>query len=401
MSEKSSKREITPERDKFIRDVKKKLYAAYEKSGLNISALLDHLERTYGFGLNKGTLTKLLDEDDTTSMDYACLIAVSHFFGFDFNKLLTPEYNSDKPMIYRALAGEQQPQEVEEVEPAGNLKYDPSQKFIDSLNGTQGQFLILNDEGYEGQFTGYYMPDSHGATTPKKFTLTMRMQDDGTLDAELVRKTRYKNPRTNRMEENIDVYRGVPVYVKAYRSILILLTSVKNSGECWLLAFAYEKYPTKVGLIYRHGLMITGESISGAALSAESFLLFNTPITGEKKKYLHGLLKAPNRIFTVSVEEAHKMAESNPDVAAFLEQYEKMLNLGRTEMYFINEDNILTDKTTGMDKYDRAKALLMLKTISTVAGVYHFRAKYRYTGFAVKDLAEAVLDDPDDEDEAE
>lgn len=100
--------------------------------------------------------------------------------------------------------------------------------------------------------------------------------------------------------------------------------------------------------------MITGERISGAALSAESFLFFNTPVTGEKEKYLHGLFKAPNRIFTVSVEEAHKMAESNFDVAAFLEQYEKMLNLGRAEMYLINEDNILTDKTTGIEKYDRA-----------------------------------------------
>ena len=394
-------KDITLEREEYIRGVKKKLSEALVKSKLTNAALLTQLEDTYGFGLNRGTLSKLFDENDTTSLDYACLVTVCHFFGFDFNKILEPEVKPGFPPRYRDIAGEEYglPDEERGINRTGAREIDTGKAFIESLRDAQDQFLILNDEGYEGVFTGYYLPESQRKPAPRKFTLEMKKQDNGTMKARLEQKIRFMNPKTKKMETKSEVFVGVPVYVKAYRSVMILMTSDKNTGECWLLAFAYQKYDTEVGLVYRHGLMLTGESIKGAALSAETFLLFNTPVKKDKQKFLTGLLKAPNWRYTVSVDEAKELAEKDPDVKEFLEKFDKILEMNRQDVYVIHEDDILTANAVKMEKYDRVKGLLMLKAISTVAGVYHFRAKHRYTGFAVNYLAEAMLDEPGDDEE--
>lgn len=126
---------------------------------------------------------------------------------------------------------------------------------------------------------------------------------------------------------------------------------------------------------------------------AQDFLLFNKPLAEDKLKYVPGLLKIPNGDFCVSVENAEALAKEHEEVRVFLEKLQKVLELNRSEMYVLNEDNILSGKTPDLSKYDCLKALLFLKEKSTVADKCYFDASSKFYGFVKSCLLRK--DEPD------
>ena len=395
--------EKEPHRKEYIERVKMALNAAFEEAAKNEKLtkkdLLEKLQATYGFKLTKQTLNNLFNLK-SNSLDYACLVTVCRFFGFDFNKILSPEPLKDQDEKFRKYASlELRAADCQDLSGVDNGT--PADiPFMECMSGVKDQFLVLNDKHYYGTFYGYTAPAGGTKTTPNMFVLKIGPDENtGAITATLTAEKAYED--SDKKGKSKTSYHGIPVFAKRYLAILLLMVNDDNSGGFVQLSFSYEEYPEELGLIYRHGILMTGESIKGAALSTESFLLFNKKVSREKYKYLSGLLKAPNHNFSVPVEEAKKLAEKDEDVAEFLEKFKELLDRNKKEVYMINEDNILTDRASDMMKYDIVKALLLLKEKSKLAYTYHYRARYRYTGFAVKEIAKAKLemDDESEDDE--
>lgn len=399
---KKTKRELEPERIEYIGRVKTALNNAFEeakeKYGLSKTGLRKKLEETYGLRISQQTLDNLF-RHSSKSMDFACLMTVCRFFGFDLNKVLNlePIEGKKEEYKYRTCAdSELRAVDCPDLEGIGS-EACADIPFSRSVDSVKDKFLLLNDPDYEGTFYGYTAPSENSKKSPNIFELRIeRNKDTGVIEAELTTERAYED--SNVKGKNRYVYRGIPVFVKRYLAVVLFLLNEDNSGDFLQIAFSYEEYTNDLGLIFRHGILLTGESINGASLSTQSILLFNKKVPANKNKYLFGLLKAPNHNFSIPVDEAEKIAKKDKDVAEFLEKFKGVLDRNKKEVYMLNEDNILHDRASDMEKYDVVKALLLLKKHSKLASTYHYRARYRYTGFAVKYLAEAKLE-VDDENE--
>ena len=391
-------------RKKYVEGVKRALNDALDeaakKEKLTKKELLEKLQETYGFKLTKQTLNNLFSFKNN-SLDYACLVTVCRFFGFDFNKILAPKpIKGAKEEFRRYASSDLRAADCPDFNGADSGTY-ADVPFVDCMSDVKDKFLVLNDTDYMGVFYGYTAPTDGAKTTPNMFTLTIEPDSDtGVVSATLTTEKAYED--SDKKGKSKNTYHGIPVFVKRYLAVLLFMVNDNNSGGFVQLSFSYEEYPDELGLIYRHGILMTGESINGASLSTQSFLLFNKKVSSKNYKYMYGLLKAPNHNFNVPVKEAEKLAEKDEDVAEFLVKFKDVLERNKKEVYMINEDNILTDRASDMLKYNVVRALLLLKSKSKLANTYHYRARYRYTGFAVKCLAEAKLEvdeenDGDDE----
>lgn len=370
------KREVPEEQRAFIERVKRELDEHFTESKLNKSQLLSMLEETYGFPINKGTLDNLFKYDNP-NIDFICFVTVCHFFGININGMMTLPILTAKHLRY---TGEGKELEKKSVLPQASSarERDP---FFESVQAVRQKFPVLKDEGYVGEFKGFIMPPTTSNDSISDFDLTMKKDEDGVMRATVVRTTSYYSSKARKMKTEKFIYHGVPVFAKKYKAVLLFLTEETANGEFYLLSFGFEEYRTDEGLVFRQGLSLTGEAFGRGSLVAQNFLIFNKPIEESKMKYISGLLKAPNNEVCISVEEANKLAARYPEVRRFMDELSGVLKLNKKEMYVLDEDNILTDKTSSLSRYDRIKALLLLKSKSTVGGKYYYQADCKYAGF--------------------
>lgn len=398
-SEKSKKKKkLEKARREYIDNIKKELNnalnAAQVKSGLNIPQLAIKLKETYGFNINRQTLYNLFSFE-SDCMDYACLLVVCRYFGFDFNKFLSPMPIEGKEESYRTCSSSKL-----RAEDCPDLNGDDNGIFADvpfihSVENVRDKFLLLNDEGYTGKFYGYTAPDDDQKENPNIFVLDI---DPNDLKTTLTIDKLYKD--VNVKGTNTYSYHGIPVYVKRWGIVIFFLVNDDKSGDFIQLAFSYQEYTNGLGLIFRHGILLTGENTNSATVKTKSFLLFRKQVFKKNYKYMLGLLRAPNHNFSIPVKDAEELAEEDKIVKEFLSEYKEILDRNKKEVYVINEDNIMSDRASTQNKYDTIRAMLLLKQKSMLAYVHHYRAKYRYTGFSVKELAKAKVEvDEDNEQE--
>lgn len=348
----------------YVQNIKSALNVALTESTLKISQLQALLEKTYGFNINKGTLANLFDVNNT-NMDYACLVTTCKFFGLDFSEYLEPKELIQKNPVYAAL-GESALRSVFDSTPVENSP------FMESLESVKDRFTLLTDDGYMGKFYGFIVSPSKSSESINDFTLDIWM-DDGVTYAKFVRRSPGRKPF---------IYTGIPYYSKAYKAVLLFMTDGAN-GEFYFLSFGFQQYRTEEGLLFRQGLAITGESLGVGALVSQNFVLTKSDISKdkEKRKYIHGLLKAPNNQFCVPVVTVNRLAEEYPEVQRLLRAMPATIGNEKEEVYIMNEDTILSVERVDMSKQERIKALLLLKGESLVADKYYYLANSKYSGF--------------------
>ncbi|MBQ7359521.1 MAG: hypothetical protein IJW63_05455 [Lachnospiraceae bacterium] len=376
-------------RDAYIKKVKKALNAARneanKKEELSEYKLLAEIRKAYGFKLARQTLRNLFDEK-SNSLDYACLVTVCRFYGFDFNKILSPEPINGAEEKFRTCAAPRYRVLDDQNNKGINNEIYAGELFAKSTREVKDKFLVLTDDSYFGTFYGYTASEDSTKTTPNEFTLKIE-RDANTDVSSATLRTTMSYEDSGKVNDVVESYHGIPVFVTSYRVIILFLVK-DNTGEFRQMSFSYKEHENGMGLIFRHGIMLTGERLNGETLCAQSFVLFNKQIQEDKYQYLLGLLKTPNHTFSVPIDEAMELAKTDVDVADFLEQFSGALNRHRKEVYMINEDNILHDKASNMMKDNIVKALLRLKQKARLQNVYHYRAaKYRFENFAVSELA--------------
>lgn len=367
----AGRKELEEAQLEYVRQVKSSLAAALGASSLNVTQLAVILHDTYGFNINKGTLKTLFDINNS-NMDYACLVTVSRFFGFDFNELLRPEILEDRNEYFTDKAKVAKRLLLEKEEETNRPKDNP---FMESLRTVKSKFTLLEDEGYMGDFHGFIVSPSKSSDSISEFKLSI-WKEDGVSYAKFIRKSNGKQKK-----EKFE-YTGSPYYSKAYKAVLLFLTD-KTKGEFYFLSFGFQQYRTEEGLLFRQGLAVTGESLGVGALVAQNFVLTGTDISKdkEKRKYIHGLLKAPNNEFCIPADTVQRLAKQHPEVEMLLKELHGTIDQEKEEVYIMNEDNILSVGRVSMSKYDRIKALLILKGESLVADKYYYWADSKFSGF--------------------
>lgn len=364
----AKKRELPdPQMDYIIR-IKGQLHKAFGASKLSLTQLQEILEENYGFNINKGTLANLFDVNNM-NIDYACLVTVCKFFGFDFKEFLEPDLmvNGQELFTNHAKIAEKL---TEEEQKKSEIIEHP---FLASIEPVKKKFTILRDEGYMGDFEGFIMaPTTNGGLS--KFNLSIHQSEEGHAQATLIRKS------TTRAKHQFE-YRGVPYYSKAYKAVLLFMTDVKAKGEFYFLTFGFQQYRTDEGLIFRQGLAVTGETLGIGSIVAQNFVLFNSEISKENMKYIPGLLKAPNNEFCVPVDVVDKLATEHPEVRSLMSELHGTMEAEKTPVYIVNENEILNIGRSRLSKYDRIKALLLLKGESKVADKYYYVADSKFSGF--------------------
>lgn len=383
-TEKRKKREKSEAQLLYVKQIKEWLNLALGECGLKEPQLLEMLERTYGFNINKGTLHNLFDISNP-NVDFFCMMAVCKFFGFD--DLLAPvaivnENGTVEVENYRHIA-EKIEAEATELQKTVFVEKRESDAFWQSIAKTRKKFPVLKDEGYIGDFKGFITsPTKNGSV--KRFDLAMEKDELGVMHA---RATRTVN------DGNTLSFCGVPLLARAYNAVIMFLTDEKGTGEFYFLAFGFKKYRSDEGLIYRKGLAITGETFGSAAIVSQNFLIFKNDLRLEDEKYIPGLLKSPDDEFCVSIDDAKELAKKYPEVRQFLDAMGDDINRRTKEMLVLKEANIITLDILELSPLERLKALLLLKSKAVISEKHVYRDESTYAGLANNYLMENTSDE--------
>lgn len=391
----NQKRKPTRQQEEYVKGIKRTLKKALALSRLRVPDLLVCLEECYKININRGTLEKLFDPDNQ-NIDYACLVTVCTYFGIDMNTLLIPELQpeSEEPhLMIGSLLGIGR-DEFATAKKKVDIDEVAKHPFFESVASIYKKFPVLKDDGYTGDFKGYILPPTNGNPDKKRivsFNLSLKKDSKGVMHAKAVRETANVHRRKN---EQL-VYTGVPLYVKAYKIVIMFLTDEKERGEFYFLSFGFEQYRTSEGLMFRKGLAVTSEAFGGAALVAQNFLIFEHEPNQDDLKYLPGLLKAPNNEICVSVEDAEELAAKYPEVRAFMDAMAMgdEMNRRKKNMFVLHEDNIISLELPGLTIEDKLKALLLLKSKSTIEEKYYYKARGTYSIFAKENMMKVKMDE--------
>lgn len=385
-TEKRKKREKSEAQLLYVKQIKEWLNRALGECGLKEPQLLEMLERTYGFNINKGTLHNLFDISNP-NVDFFCIMAVCKFFGFEFDDLLAPavmvnENGTEEVENYRHIA-EKIAAEAAELQKTVFVEKKKIDAFWQSIAKTRKKFPVLKDEGYIGDFKGFITsPTKNGSV--KHFDLAMKKDEHGVMHA---RATRTVN------DGNMLSFSGVPLLARAYNAVIMFLTDEKGTGEFYFLAFGFKKYRSDEGLIYRKGLAITGETFGSAAIVSQNFLIFKNDLRPEDEKYIPGLLKSPDDEFCVSIDDAKELAEKYPEVKQFLDAMGDDIDRRTKEMLVLKESNIITLNILELSPLERLKALLLLKSKAVISEKHAYRDESTYADLANDYLMGNVSDD--------
>lgn len=379
------KRKPTKEQSAYISRVKNILRLALGEYGLGFPQLRKELEETYGVHINLGTLKALFEPADM-SLDSICLLTVCKYFGLDMNELLQPEAKPEHPERFRDIA-----EKVKAADYTGDgatlgLVHDP---FWESIASTREKFPVLENDGYTGDFYGYLM-SSNEMREYRTFILSLKKDENGVMHAVMEKHTGGEP----------QIYRGVPLFAKSHGAVLMFLTNEEHSGEFYFLAMGFERYPDK-GLLFRKGLAVTGGGYASKSIYSQNFVLCKNKLSEDKIRYLDGLLKAPDNQFCISVEDADRLAEEYPEVKNFMEKASDALGRRTENMYALSENDIYSLRLPGLSKYDRMKAMLILKGSSFMADTYCYRARGTYSNFAVDCLLDELPEKNDFGDDPE
>lgn len=370
----------------YVKQIKEWLNRALGECGLKEPQLLEMLERTYGFNINKGTLHKLFDISNP-NVDFFCMMAVCKFFGFEFNDLLAPaavvnENGNVEVENYRHIA-EKVKAKTAELEKVQFVEKKERDAFWQSIAKTRKKFPVLEDEGYLGSFKGFITsPTKKGPM--KRFNLTMEKDERGVMHAKAARTVNARNTL---------YFSGVPLLARAYNAVIMFLTDEKDTGEFYFLAFGFKKYRSDEGLIYRKGLAVTGETYGSAAIVSQNFLIFKNDLRPEDEKYIPGLLKSPDDEFCVSVDDAEELAAKHPEVRRFLDAMGEAIDRRTKEMLVLKEANIITLDILELPPLERFKALLLLKSKAVISEKHVYRDESTYAGLANDYLMDDASDD--------
>lgn len=382
-------RQKPKEQLQYVRNVKTILCEAFVKSKLSIPDLQQRLEVCYRININRSTLEKLFNPDDR-NIDYACLVTVCTYYGIDMNKLLSPpvQRNEVQPFttIGAAVGYERSP--VEGSTPISDTDKVLKHPFLESIKNGNKKFPVLKDSGYIGKYIGYILPPT-GSNQDKedivRFDLTLDKDSDDVMHATVVRETSNK--------ESL-LYKGVPLYVKAYKIVIMFLTDENEKGEFYFLSFGFEQYRTRQGLVFRKGLSVTGEAFGRSSLVAQNFLIFEHELNQDDKKYLRGLLKAPTKNICIAEDDVTRLVGVYPEVKKFIDAMGDEMSRRKKGMYVLNEDNIISLGIPGITKEEILKALLLLKAESFIGEKFYYKAQGTYSGFAKKYLMRHRTSEP-------
>lgn len=388
-TEQRRKREISETQRLYVKQIKDWLGRALFECGLNEHQLLEMLERTYGFNINKGTLHSLFDTN-YPNVDFFCMMAVCKFFGFEFNDLLAPEaisYEDGTAEVenFRHIAERinAKADDLGKRQPAERMENDA---FWQSIAETRRKFPVLEDEGYVGDFKGFITSPTKNSQV-RRFDLTMKKDEQGVMHARVARAVSSIEGR----KMTPLYFSGVPLFARAYNAVIMFLTDEKGTGEFYFLAFGFKKYRSEDGLIYRKGLAVTGETFSGGAIVSQNFLMFKNELRIADGKYIPGLLKSPDDEFCVSVDDAKELAEKHPEVRRFLDAMDSDIDRRTKEMIVLNETNIITLDLPEFSKLDRLKALLLLKSKAVISEKQVYRDDSTYAALANEFLMNDAL----------
>ena len=377
----TKKNKVVDEREKVIR-IKKALNKAHDAADISMTKLAKDIYNIYGKSLEYKTLCKQFKENDY-SLNYSYLIYICRYYGFDIDKLLFPDEEIDGKEPYRDCADPKYKAykyaDRKMNTDIGDIYSD--HPFISSLSNVKEDYIVLMDNSYIGTFYGYFASEDSKKESPNKFTLTIENDEMTGMKATLRTKMFYKESDGKRRVE--ELYHGVPILSKAANLVIIFMVNDEN-GAFKQICFSYEKYRKGMGLIYRQGILLSGDPENEKVLGMQNCLLFNKEVEKSNDYYLLGLLKVPNHTFCVPVQDASKLAENDPDVAYLLENYE--ISLKKQEVYMIKEDSLINEASS-KERINVIKALLHLKHISELQNVFHYRAKYRFRKFGLRYLA--------------
>lgn len=79
------------------------------------------------------------------------------------------------------------------------------------------------------------MPLTTSNDSISDFDLTMKKDEDGVMQATVVRTTSHYSSKARKMKTGKFVYHGVPVFVKKYKAVLFFLTEETANGEFYSL----------------------------------------------------------------------------------------------------------------------------------------------------------------------
>ncbi len=386
-------------RNEYVINIKKALNKAREKAGVSYAKMEKDIDKLYGFKLDDKTLRQLFNYKNSEgnkdyNLNFACLVTVCRYFGFDLNKLLSPPLISEEEELYRAFA-EPRYRAVEDhnYTSAENAKREAS-PFIKDMLGAEGKFQPLKEDSYVGTFYGYRASEENSES--KIFRFNLKLEKDENASCIRAKMTTYllQNDPSGK-KKLVRTFHGIPMLSESCRIILLFLVD-DESGEFYQLTFPYERYGKGMKLIYRHGVMIIGKQDKPSEVCTQNFWIFNRKLSEEEYKDLRGLLRARNHTFTISVKDAEDIAERDEIVAEFLRKNAKLLENEYKEVYVINEKKFLTGVK---DKIKQAKALLRLKEKSNLQTAFHYRIKDdKYRKLAIK-MAGVEFDTGEDEDD--
>ena len=350
----------------YIRRVKEALNRELGSRKYSYSQLLSILEERYDFRINKGTLRELFNVS-SSSMNYACLITVCAFFGLNLNEFLVPEVINDIGGTVTSSRRRPEKKRPDSIAP-----------FLKSLEPVSGKFSVLRDESYMGDFRGYISTPTRKDAI-EEFNLSLYKDPDQIAHARLVRRSSSK--RSVSYE-----YVGIPYHSKAYQSVLIFLTDTKGKGEFYFLTFGFRQYRSEEGLLFRQGLAVTGESLRSGSMVSQNFVLIKNGLSEEDQKYLPGLLRSPVNEFCVDWEKVNTLAEEYPEVRQLMKELSDNNYEYTEEVCIFNEDVILQLNRLAISSGDRIRALLLLKSRSSVPDKNYYVAESKFSGFAANEL---------------
>lgn len=374
-----------------VRDILKK---EMDRRNIRSSQLIDGVSKKTGVVLNDKTLYSLLG-DDCEIINFGYLAFICNYLGLDINKLLFPndeiKPNGADAEHQGGNARSEEADKKSEERPEDNQREATNHQgeiysdipFDASMRQVRDKYVVLPDADYAGTYYGYFAPESRRKKTPNKFTLKIEKDETTGMKATMTTSLVYKE-KDGEDRYTKEIYHGVPVLSKASDIIVIFMVNNEN-GDFRQICFSYEKYKDGMGLLYRQGILLSGDQEHKPDLGMQSCLLFTREIDESKNKLLLGMLKVPNHTFGLSVEKAQRLASQNDQFAEFMNKHGERLQ--RKEVYVVREDSII-NAVDSSEQPEVIEAVLLMKQESELVNVFHYRAKYRYRKFALSDIAE-------------
>lgn len=351
VKENSRKRDVNLTRDKQIEAIKKRLYAAYELSGLSYYALVEKLNKECGYDLNYETFRKTLDFTKST-LDIFCVMAMCKCLNLDIAYVFS------------------EPMERDEKKDSDNLY-------------VSAKFTELKDKKYFGTFYGYLYSSKKMNDSLDSFVMKIDCEGEKTV---AILKVYYHTvkPGGVRSVETKTLW-GTPVWVEPS---VVNITFRENAGTYYIFSFSYVEY-RKRDMFYRCGAVLTqGRSVDRVPM-LQSFVLLSEEAKPEYMEHIKGLLVMNGDVFHLPKESLDELAKDNVNVALLRDNLKYIFDYCHREYYVIDENQILNSLRNTIPPKDAAEALILMKARATDANRIFYPENQYYSEVAKDYTAES------------